>query len=135
MSLSPLSWAGLVAGVVLLVIVLSLIARWRRKRRARMLHKRLPVVAVRFSVPSNTKCCDLAREHMNICFARDEAPQLPLIGCSMKRQCRCYYAPILERRISPDRRSGKDRRGSALRADKPDRRNSRGRRKTDQPFR
>ncbi len=134
MSLSPLSWAGIVAGVLLLMVILLLVRR-RRKRRARMLHTRLPVAAVRFAVPSNTKCCDQAQQHLNICYARDESPTLPLSGCSMRRQCRCYYAPILERRLSPDRRSGHDRRGNSLRGDKEDRRNNQGRRKTDKSWR
>lgn len=135
MSLSPLSWAGIVAGVLLLAVILLLLVRWRRKRRARMLHTRLPVAAVRFAVPSNTRCCDQARQHLNICYTRDDSPALPLSGCSMRRQCRCYYAPIMERRLSPDRRSGEDRRGNNVRGDKADRRKNQGRRKSDKSWR
>jgi hypothetical protein len=61
-------------------------------------------------------------------FLADEAPQLPLEGCSHVDRCRCVYVHFQDRRTG-SRREADD--GLPQRPHDPDRRNGVGRRVTD----
>ena len=40
-------------------------------------------------------CCPACRQFEGA-YAKDEAPPLPVEGCSHALGCRCYYQPVLE---------------------------------------
>ena len=74
--------------------------------------------------------CEAARELLGRQYTFEEAPELPLPGCS-SAMCTCQFKGLPDQRKQA-RRSGNDRRGD-IRFDKerPERRNRRGRRRSD----
>jgi hypothetical protein len=73
--------------------------------------------------------CDAARPYLGKKFTFDRVPALPLPGCKSRR-CQCRYQGLVERRRS-QRRSGTDQRRTVrLDASHPDRRSGRDRRRS-----
>ena len=73
--------------------------------------------------------CDALRPYLGKKFAFDRAPALPLAGCGSRR-CQCRYQGLVEHRHA-QRRSGVDQRRTVrLDADHPDRRSGRERRRS-----
>lgn len=80
-------------------------------------------------IPNLAKACDAARKDANKTFVAQEAPPLPLSGCSAEL-CECSYHAIPGRRSSQERRAGVDRRADLrFEADKSDRRGNGDRRR------
>lgn len=48
---------------------------------------------VRITVAHN--CCPACREREGA-YSKDDAPRLPVEGCSSQHGCRCFYQPFLE---------------------------------------
>jgi hypothetical protein len=48
-------------------------------------------------------CCELARRFSEHRFLVRDAPQLPLGGCTMRKQCQCKYIKHKDRRSEPRR--------------------------------
>ena len=51
------------------------------------------VLYVRISVSGN--CCPACRQAEGA-YAKDQAPRLPVEGCSHGLGCRCFYQPVLD---------------------------------------
>lgn len=51
------------------------------------------VVNIRLIVSEN--CCPACREFEGT-YLKDNVPALPVVGCSHKHGCRCFYEPRLE---------------------------------------
>ena len=51
------------------------------------------VIYVRISVAYD--CCPACRQ-VEGAYSKDEAPALPIEGCSHSLGCRCFYQPVLE---------------------------------------
>jgi hypothetical protein len=51
------------------------------------------VINIRLIVSED--CCPACREHEGT-FPIDAVPPLPVVGCSHKNGCRCFYEPLLE---------------------------------------
>jgi hypothetical protein len=51
------------------------------------------VIYVRISVAED--CCPACRQAEGA-YDKDEAPKLPIEGCSHGLGCRCYYQPVLD---------------------------------------
>lgn len=77
--------------------------------------------------------CPAAKAHAGKQYSLDEAPHLPLEGCSAPH-CSCMYLGLKEHRVK-QRRVGHDRR-EVLRFEdeKPDRRSHKDRRKTNKTW-
>ncbi|HEY6643913.1 hypothetical protein [Povalibacter sp.] len=87
----------------------------------------LPFQAI--AIYRGVSACEMARKFSEHRFLVREAPTLPLPGCTMSQACECRYLKFRDRR-------GESRRlddfGAATRlTNLPDRRRTRGRRKTD----
>ena len=80
-------------------------------------------------VPSSS-CCQAARQLVGTRFLSSEAPSLPLPNCGVD-VCRCRYAHHVDRRVDDDRRK-RDVWTPLVAQKAGDRRESRGRRITDQ---
>lgn len=75
------------------------------------------------------KACSAAASRANETLPPDEAPKLPLPGCSRKK-CECRYVPVAGRR-EEQRRAGEDRRDQIrFGPDSGDRRSGGDRRKS-----
>jgi len=83
-----------------------------------------------WGVEIGTPGCESARKLMGGQYTFDEAPELPLPGCD-SAMCTCQFNGLRDRR-GRTRRTGNDRREN-IRFDKdhPERRNRRGRRRSD----
>lgn len=51
------------------------------------------VAAIRVSVSHD--CCPICRQIEGV-YSKDDAPHLPVEGCSHNLGCRCFYTPILD---------------------------------------
>ena len=74
--------------------------------------------------------CSVVLKLGNTRFLGSEAPELPLGGCSYPRYCKCTYTHFPDRRATAPRRWA-DRSGLPLSRAKEERRQDRGRRRTD----
>lgn len=54
-------------------------------------------VATKVRILANDDCCPVCRA-MEGAYAFEDVPALPVEGCSHVEGCRCYYAPVLDRR-------------------------------------
>lgn len=52
-------------------------------------------LATRVRIMANHDCCPVCRA-LSGAYEFDEAPELPLEGCSHPDGCRCFYAPVLD---------------------------------------
>lgn len=82
------------------------------------------------SVVAGSRCCEAARQMQDVRFLSGEAPKLPLPGCQAGA-CHCRYAHHADRREGSDRRN-RDVWNPLVATKVNDRRQSRGRRITDQ---
>jgi hypothetical protein len=54
-------------------------------------------IATKVRVLANHDCCPVCRR-VEGAYDFDDVPELPLEGCSHPLGCRCFYAPVLDRR-------------------------------------
>jgi hypothetical protein len=54
-------------------------------------------IATKVRILANQDSCPVCRS-VEGAYEFDEVPELPLEGCSHPMGCRCYYAPVLDRR-------------------------------------
>lgn len=54
-------------------------------------------IATKVRILANQDCCPVCRR-VEGAYDFHEVPELPLEGCSHPLGCRCYYAPVLDRR-------------------------------------
>lgn len=54
-------------------------------------------IATKVRILANHDSCPVCRR-VEGAYDFDEVPELPLEGCSHPMGCRCYYAPVLDRR-------------------------------------
>jgi hypothetical protein len=54
-------------------------------------------IATKVRILANDDCCPICRS-VEGAYEFDDVPELPLEGCSHRMGCRCYYAPVLDRR-------------------------------------
>lgn len=54
-------------------------------------------IATKVRILANQDSCPVCRS-VEGAYAFEEVPELPLEGCSHPMGCRCYYAPVLDRR-------------------------------------
>lgn len=120
--------------LALVIFVIAITFWWYRAAR---LKKRMTALNAKFAARSNYHCvevrngrfaCEAVRQLGNIRFLSDEAPLLPVPGCTTQN-CTCFYAHFDDRRehdrrnphgawanippaISGERRSRRDRRKS-----------------------
>lgn len=54
-------------------------------------------VATKVRILANDDCCPVCRA-VEGAYTFEAVPALPVEGCSHGEGCRCYYAPVLDRR-------------------------------------
>lgn len=119
---------------ILLAIALLAVAGywlWSRPSPARHALSRTAHTAERFAaveIRRRSGACDAARALEGQRFLANQAPTLPLVGCTSTR-CECTFAKLSDRRTD-DRRWGHDGLSAAMFLDE-ERRNHAGRRDTD----
>ncbi len=52
-------------------------------------------LATKARVLANRDCCPACRATEGV-YDFDDAPELPVVGCSHPDGCRCHYAPVLD---------------------------------------
>jgi len=83
------------------------------------------------SILSSSGSCEAAKALKGQRFLSAQAPRLPLAGCTRAAQCTCVYRKFADRRAGPRREE--DATGMRrLSPEGKERRNRRGRRKTDE---
>lgn len=79
-----------------------LTARWCRKSAAPAAHvPARPFQAI--SIFRGVQACEMARKFSDHRFLARDAPQLPMIGCTMPQACECRYIRHKDRRSEPRR--------------------------------
>ena len=67
----------------------------RRAEQKKALENIKNGLATRVRIMANRDCCPTCRAAEGA-YEFDEAPELPLEGCSHPNGCRCSYAPVLD---------------------------------------
>lgn len=76
--------------------------RWRRKPAPPAANvAAYPFRAI--SIFRGVRCCEMARKFSDHRFLARDAPQLPMMGCTMPEQCECRYIRHKDRRGEPRR--------------------------------
>ena len=54
-------------------------------------------IATKVRILVSNDCCPVCRR-IEGAYSFEDVPELPIEGCSHPTGCRCYYAPVLDRR-------------------------------------